>query len=76
MENLILCVVNIIGVTVEPWRLFFKPNCQSLVYSTSNNTWHIFVSSLLFKNQFLACSKGLELSARELLRDNQYTFRT
>ena len=27
-------------------------------------------------NQFLACSKGLQLSAQELLHDNQYTFRT
>ena len=75
-ENFIFCVVNIIGFTTESCKFFFKPNCQSLVYFTSINTWHRLVSSLLFRNQFLACSKGLELSAQELLHDNQYTFRT
>ena len=75
-ENFIFCVVNIIGFTTESCKFFFKPNCQSLVYFTSINTWHRLVSSLLFRNQFLACLKGLELSAQELLHDNQYTFRT
>ena len=75
-ENFIFCVVNIIGFTTESCKFFFKPNCQSLVYFTSINTWHRLVSSLLFRNQFLACSKGLELSGQELLHDNQYTFRT
>ena len=75
-ENFIFCVVNMIGFTTKPCKLFFEPNCQSLVYITSINTWHRFLPSLLFKNQFLACSKGLELSAQELLHDNQYTFRT
>ena len=71
-ENFIFCVVNIIGFTTESCKFFFKPNCQSLVYFTSINTWHRLVSSLLFRNQFLACLKGLELSAEELLHDNQY----
>ena len=31
---------------------------ESLVYFTSINTWQRLVSSLLFINQFLACSKG------------------
>ena len=75
-ENFIFCVVNIIGFATESCKFFFKPNCQPLVYFTSINTWHRLVSSLLFRNQFLACSKGLELSAQELLHDNQYTFRT
>ena len=69
------CVVNIIGFTTEFYKFFFKLNCQSLVYFTLINTWHRLASSLLFKNQFLACSKGLGLSAQELLNDNQYTFR-
>ena len=51
-ENLISCVLNIIGP--ESCKFFFKPNCQSLVYFTSINTWHISVSSLLFRNHFLA----------------------
>ena len=75
-ENFILCVVNIIGFTTESCKFFFKLNCQSLLYFTSINIRHRLVSSLLFRNQFLACSKGLELSAQELLLDNQYTFRT
>ena len=70
-ENFIFCVVNIIGFTTESCKFFFKPNCQSLVYFTSVNTWHRLASSLLFRNQFLAYSKGLDL-----LHDNQYTFRT
>ena len=69
-ENFIFCVVNIIGFTTESCKFFFKPNCQSLVYFTSINTWHRLVSSLLFRNQFLAYSKGLELSAQELLHYN------
>ena len=73
-ENFIFCVVNIIGFTIESCNFFFKPNWQSLTYFRSTNTWHRLVSSL--KNQFLACFKGLELSAQELLRNNQYTFRT
>ena len=75
-ENFIFCVVNIIGYTTESCKFFFKPNCQSLVHFTQINNWHILVSSLLFRNQFLACSKGLELSAQKLLHNNQYTFRT
>ena len=75
-ENFIFCVVNIIGFTAASCKSFFKPNCQSLVYFTWINTWNRFVSSLLFKNQFLTCSKGPELSAQQLLHDNQYTFRT
>ena len=75
-ENFILCVVNIIGFTTESCKFFFKLNCQSLLYFTSINIRHRLVSSFLFRNQFLACSKGLELSAQELLLDNQYTFRT
>ena len=75
-ENFIFCVVNIIGFTTEYCRFFFKSNCKSLVYVTSINTWHGLVFSLLFKNQFLVRSKKLELSAQELFRDNQYTFRT
>ena len=75
-ENFTFCVVNIISFTTESCKFFFKPNCKSLVYFTSINTWHRLVSSLLFRNQFLACSKGLELSAQELLHNNQYTFRT
>ena len=69
-ENFTFCVVNIISFTTESCKFFFKPNCKSLVYFTSINTWHRLVSSLLFRNQFLACSKGLELSAQELLHDN------
>ena len=65
-ENFIFCVVNIIGFTTESCKFFFKPNCQSLVYFTSINTWHRLVSSL-FRNQFLACSKGLELCSTELI---------
>ena len=76
MENFVFYVVNIIGFTTESCKFFFKPNCQSRLYITSINTWHILVSSLLFRNQFLACSKGLELSAQELLHNNQYTFKT
>ena len=76
MENFIFCVVNIIGFTTDSFKFFFKPNCQSLLYFTSINIWHRLVSSLLFRNQFLAYSKGLELSGQELLHDNQYTFRT
>ena len=38
-ENVILCVVNIIGFTTESCcKFFFKPNCQFLVYFTSINT--------------------------------------
>ena len=74
-EKFIFCVVNIIGFIAES-KFLFKHNCQSLVYFTSINTRHRFVSILLFKNQFLACSKALELSAQELLHENQYTFRT
>ena len=75
-KNFIFWVVNITGVTIESFKFLFKPNCKSLVYFTSINTWHKLVSSLLFRNQFSACSKGLEVSAQELLHDNQYTFRT
>ena len=75
-ENFVFCVVKIIGFIIQPWKFFFKSNYQSLAYFTSINTWHRLVSTLLFRNQFLACSKGLELSAQELLHDNQYTFRT
>ena len=75
-ENFIFCLVNIIGFTTESCKFFFKPNCKSLVYVTSINTWHRSVFSLLFRNQFLVCSKKLELSTQELSRDNQYTFRT
>ena len=75
-ENFILCVVNIFGFTTESCKFFFKLNCQSLVCFTSINIWYRLVSSLLLRNQFLACSKGLEISAQELLHDNQYTFRT
>ena len=53
-ENFIFCAVNIIGFTTESGKIFFKRNCQSLVYFTSINTWHRYVSSLLFRNQFLA----------------------
>ena len=74
--NFIFCVVNIVGFTTESCKFFFKPNCKSLIYFTSINTWHRLVSSLLCRNQFLVCSKGLELSAQKLFRDNQYTFRT
>ena len=70
------CGVNIIGFSTESSKFFFKPNCQSLVYFLSVNTWHRLVPSLLFRNKFLAYSKGLKLSAQELLHDNQYTFRT
>ena len=71
-ENFIFCVMNIIGFTTEPCKFFFTPNCKSLIYFTSINTWDRLVSSLLFWNQFLACSKGLELLAQELLHDEQY----
>ena len=57
-------------------NFFFKPNCQSLVYLTSINTWHRLVSSLVYRNHFLACCKELELSAQELLHDKKYTFIT
>ena len=70
MENFIFCVVSIIGFTTDSFKFFFKSNCQSLLYFTSINIWHRLVSSLLFRNQFLAYSKGLELSAQELLHDN------
>ena len=50
-ENVIFCVFNIIGFTTESCKFFFKPNCQSLIYFTSINTW--LVSSLLFRYQFL-----------------------
>ena len=53
-ENFIFCVVNIIGFTTESCKFFFKRNCQSHVYFTSINTRHRLVSSLLFRNQFLA----------------------
>ena len=62
-ENFTFCVVNIISFTTESCKFFFKPNSKSLVYFTSINSVRL-VSSLLFRNQFLACSKGLELSAR------------
>ena len=75
-ENFIFCVVNIIGFTTESCKFLFKPSCKSLVYFTSGNSWHRLASSLLFRNQSLACSTGLELSAQELLHDNKYTFRT
>ena len=73
-ENFIFCVANIIGFTPEPCKFFSKPNWQSLVYFTSINTCQRLVSSLLCRNQLLTCSKRLELSAQELLHDNQYTF--
>ena len=72
-ENFIFCVVNIVGFTTEFCKFFFKPNCKSLVYFTSTNTWQ---SPFQKSKKILACSKGLELSAQELLYDNQYTFRT
>ena len=75
-ENFVFCVVNIIDFTTESCKFFIKPNCKSLAYFTSINTCHRLVSSLVFRNQFLVFSKGLELSAQELLHDNQYTFRT
>ena len=75
-ENFNFCVVNIIGFTAESCKFFFKPNYKSLVYFASINTWNRLVSSPLFRNQFLACLIGLELSVQQLLRDNQYTFRT
>ena len=75
-KNFTFCVVNIIGFTSQSCKFFFKPNCQPLVYFTSINTWHILLSNLLFRNQFLASSKGQELSVQELLHDNQCTFRT
>ena len=56
-------------------KFFFKPNCQSLVYFTRINTWNRLVSSLLFRNQFLACSIGLELLAQELLLEHRTFFR-
>ena len=49
-ENFIFCVVNVIGFTAESCKFFFKPNCQSVEYFTSINTWHRLVSSLLFRN--------------------------
>ena len=69
-KNFIFCIMNVIGFTTQSCKVFFKPNCQSLVYFTSINTWHILVSSLLFRNQFLSCLKGLELSAQDLLHIN------
>ena len=75
-ENFIFCGAYIIGFTTQSCKFFFKPNFQSLVYFISVNTWHGLVSNLLFRNPFLACLKGLELSAQELLHDNQYTFGT
>ena len=53
-EAFIFCVLNIIGFTTKSCKFFFKPNCQSLAYFTSINTRHRLVSSLLFRNQFLA----------------------
>ena len=53
-ENFIFCVVNIIGFTTESCKFFCKPDCQSLIYFMLVNTWHRLVSSLLFRNQFLA----------------------
>ena len=53
-ENFTFCVLNIIGFTTESCKVFFKFNCQSLVYFTSINIWHRLVSSLFFRNQFLA----------------------
>ena len=75
-ENFIFCVVYIIGFTTESFKFLSPTNCKSLVYFTSINTWHRLVSCLLFRNQFLAYPKGVELLAQELLHDNQYTFRT
>ena len=75
-ENFTFRVVNIIGYTTESCKFFFKPNSQSLVCFPLINNSHRLVSSLLFRNQFSECSKGLELSAQELLDDNQYTCRT
>ena len=63
-ENFIFCVVNIIGFTTESCKFFFKPNCQSLVYFTSINTWHRLVPSILFRSQFLACSKSWNFQYR------------
>ena len=60
-KNFISCLVNIIGFTPESCKVFFKPNCQSLKYFTSINIWRRLVSSFLFRNQLLACSKGLVL---------------
>ena len=74
--NFMFSVVNIIGFTTQPCKFFFKSNCQSLVYLTSINTWHRLVSSLVYRNHFLACCKELELSAQELLHDKKYTFIT
>ena len=75
-ENFIYCVVNIIGITTQSCKFLFKLNCKSLVLFTSMNTWCRAVPSLFFRNQFSACSKGLELSAQGLLHGNQHTFRT
>ena len=72
---MMFCVVNVIGFTTESFKFFFKPNCQSLLYFTSIKTCFTLLSTLLFRNQFLSGSKGLELSAQELLHNNQYTFR-
>ena len=52
-EKFIFCVLNIIGFTTEYCKFFFKPNCRSLIYFTSINTWQRLISSLLFRNQFL-----------------------
>ena len=74
-ENFIFYVVNIIGFTTGSCKFLFKPNCHPVTYFTSINTRQKLVSSLLFRNELLACSKGLDLSAQELLHDNQYPFR-
>ena len=69
-ENFIFCVVNITCYTTESYKFFFEPNCHSLVYFTSVNTWHRLLSGLLLRNQFLACSKELKLLVQELLHNN------
>ena len=76
MKNVIFCVANITGFTTEYCKVFPKSNCKSLVYFASIKILHRLVSSPLFKNQFSACSQELELSAQQLLHDNQYTFKT
>ena len=75
-KSFFFCVVNVVGSTTQSCKFFFKPNSQSLVYFTSTNTLHRLKSSLLFRSQFFGCSKGVELSAQDLLHYNQYTFRT
>ena len=55
-ENIFFFAVNVIDLTNESFKFIFKPNCQSLVYFPSINTWHKLVSSLLFRNKFLALS--------------------